>query len=152
MIYSFDKNLFDNAIKEKNFIRLKSNTVSAINNDPTFSNGEVKAIIAELEAKIPEIFEEEIHLEYENRVDESMWDERYFSKMAFWFEYNFAKSRLAEIEKVGKKVYGTQKHNATPQVAALPTKAPVQHKNLAIAAGVIAGIAALVLIIVKAVH
>lgn len=152
MIHSFDKNLFDKAIKEKDFITLKSNTVSAIRNDPTFANGEVKEIIGELEEKVPEIFEEERKLEYEERIHEVQWDTHYFIKMTFWFKDNFAKSRLAEIEKVGKKVYGTQKYSAAPQVAAHPTKAPVQHKNLTIAAGIIAGIAALVLIIVKAVH
>ena len=114
--YPFDKELFDKAIDEKDFIRLKSNTVSTIKYDPTFSTGMVRKLITELEEKIPEIFEDEKKLGYEERLPESQWDERYFYKMTFWFQDNFAKSRLAEIEKVGKKVFGDEKSNSTKDI------------------------------------
>lgn len=107
MFISFDENKFRQAIKEKDFIRLKSNTVSTMLNDPAFAKGETMQVIEILRKEVPEIFEEEIDLGYEERLEPSQWDKRYFTKLTYWFEENFALSRIAYIEEVGKAITGS---------------------------------------------
>ena len=104
MFTSFDENKFRQAIKEKDFIRLKTNTVSAILQDPSFAKGEAMQVIEILKKEVPEIFEEEIDLGYEERLEPAQWDKRYFTKLTYWLEENFAISRIAYIEEVGKAV------------------------------------------------
>ena len=60
MFTSFDEKNFKEAIKNKDLLTLKINTVSAILNDPTFERGETDKVIRILEEQIPEIFENEV--------------------------------------------------------------------------------------------
>ena len=64
MFTSFDEKAFWQAIREKNKLHLKINTVSAIRNDPTFERGELDEVIKTLKEKIPDIFENEVRLDY----------------------------------------------------------------------------------------
>ena len=114
MFTSFDENKFRQAIKEKDFIRLKTNTVSAILQDPSFAKGEAMQVIEILKKEVPEIFEEEIDLGYEERLEPAQWDKRYFTKLTYWLEENFAISRIAYIEEVGKAIT-TGSAASTPQ-------------------------------------
>lgn len=124
MFTSFDENKFRQAIKEKDFIRLKTNTVSAILQDPAFAKGETMQVIEILKKEVPEIFEEEIDLGYEERLEASQWDKRYFTKLTYWLEENFAISRIAYIEEVGKAIT-TGSAASTPQ-AKPAVKKPVE--------------------------
>ncbi len=105
MFNSFDEDKFWQAIKDKDYLRLKINTVSAMRNDPTFERGEADQVMKILEENIPEIFEEEIHLDYEERLERDAWDKRYFTKLTYWFQENFAKSRVSYIKEVGAAVH-----------------------------------------------
>jgi len=165
MFTSFDEEKFWQAIKDKDKNTLKIDTVSAIRNDPTFSRDEVNEILKTLDENIPEIFEDEITLEYEERLGHSEWDKAYFSKLTFWFQENFAKSRLQHIKEVGHVVHkdtaekyaeSMAKKNA-PQNGYLgehskkyknPTKASGRKVNPKVVFGGIAAIAALTLIVV----
>lgn len=104
MFTSFDENVFRKAIAEKDFLRLKINTVSAMSYDPTFEKGEANAVLEILKKEVPEIFEEYDEKDYEERLEPEKWDERYFSKLLYWFQKNFAEERIPLIKKVGKKV------------------------------------------------
>ena len=53
MFRSFDNDAFWKAIDDKDYLRLKINTVSAIRNDPTFEHGETDSIIRILKKKVP---------------------------------------------------------------------------------------------------
>lgn len=105
MFTSFDEQTFWQAIAQKDYLCLKVNTVSAILNDPTFDRGEVQQVLQILHQKVPEIFVSEVHLPYEERLDQSAWNKDYFTKLVFWFQENFAESRLAYIKRVGKTVH-----------------------------------------------
>jgi len=105
MFTSIDENVFWQAIKEKDYLALKVNTVSTMLNDPTFERGETMKAIRILEEEVPEIFEEEVKLEYEERLEKSAWDKRYFTKLTYWFQKNFAKSRIDYIKEVGSVVH-----------------------------------------------
>lgn len=105
MFASFDTAAFLEAIDDKNYLYLKVCTVNAILNDPTFDRSELKEVLDKLDAEVPEIFEEEITLGYEERLPENEWDKAYFSKLTYWFQRNFAKSRLEYIKAVGKVVH-----------------------------------------------
>ena len=74
MFTSFDENDFWKAIQEKDYTSLKINTVSSMLNDPTFTRGETEKVLEILDDKVPEIFEEEITLDYEERLERSAWD------------------------------------------------------------------------------
>ena len=65
MFTSFDEKAFWEAIEKKDFVCLKVNTVSSILNDPTFARGETMKVLEILDDKVPEIFEDEIRLDYE---------------------------------------------------------------------------------------
>ena len=105
MFTSFDENDFWKAIQEKDYTSLKINTVSSMLNDPTFTRGETEKVLEILDDKVPEIFEEEITLDYEERLERSAWDKRYFTKLTYWFQENFAKSRVCYIKEVGQAVH-----------------------------------------------
>lgn len=105
MFTSFDEKVFWKAIEEKDYVCLKVNTVSSILDDPTFARGETMKVLKILEEKVPEIFEDEIKLDYEERLERSEWDKRYFTKLTYWFQENFAKSRVEYIKEVGSVVH-----------------------------------------------
>lgn len=110
---AFNENDFWTAIEKKDYLRLKVNTVSSLRQDPTFATGETEKVLKILEEKVPEIFEEEVHLDYEERLERSAWDKRYFTKLTYWFQENFAKSRIDYIKEVGRAVHRDteQKYN-----------------------------------------
>lgn len=105
MFASFDEKVFRQAIAEKDFLRLKINAVSAISYDPTFEKGEATEVLNILQKEVPEIFEKYEEGDYEERLDKSQWDKRYFSKLVYWFQENFAKERIPLIKEVGKSVH-----------------------------------------------
>ena len=110
---AFDENVFWTAIEKKDYLRLKVNTVSSMLQDPTFARGETEKVLKILEEKVPEIFEEEVHLDYEERLERSAWSKGYFTKLTYWFQENFAKSRIDYIKEVGRAVHRDteQKYN-----------------------------------------
>jgi len=131
MFTSFDEKAFWKAVEEKDYVCLKVNTVSSMLDDPTFARGETMKVLEILEDKVPEIFEDEVRLDYEERLERSAWDKRYFTKLTYWFQENFAKSRVAYIKEVGKAVHedtaqkyeASLKKSSTTQ-AAQPVKRP----------------------------
>ena len=134
MFTSFDEKAFWEAIEKKDFVCLKVNTVSSILNDPTFARGETMKVLEILDDKVPEIFEDEIRLDYEERLDQSEWDKRYFTKLTYWFQENFAKSRVEYIREVGNVVHKdtVQKYNVSlnkhyTMQTAKPMKKPVNN-------------------------
>lgn len=116
---SFNGKDFWEAIEKKDYTSLKINTVSSMLNDPTFARGktdergEADEVLEILDERVPEIFEEEVKLDYEERLDRSAWDKRYFTKLTYWFQENFAKSRVDYIKEVGRAVHQdtAQKYN-----------------------------------------
>lgn len=153
MFHSFSEADFWKEIEEKDFLSLKVDTRSAMQTDPTFSGHEVDDVLAVLKERVPEIFEEEVRLSYEERLDRSKWDKTYFTKLTFWFQENFALDRIEHIKEVGRAVY---KDLLKPQEKPKnPPKAPAQKqppKAGAPLAGIAAGIAALVLIVLALVR
>lgn len=124
MFHSFNEADFWKEIEEKDFLSLKVDTRSAMQTDPTFSGHEADDVLAVLKERVPEIFEEEITLPYEERLDRSKWDKPYFTKLTFWFQENFAITRIPYIKEVGKEVY---KDLLKPQEKPHnPTTAPAQ--------------------------
>ena len=155
MFASFDENAFWKAIDEKDMLRLKGNTVSAMLNDPTFERGEADKVIKILKEKVPEIFEEEVRLGYEERLDRDKWDKVYFTKLTYWFQENFAEKRISYIKEVGQVVHSdtAKKYVESMSIgkpsanqASNPTMAP-EHKRKLPLGGVIAAVAALVLLV-----
>lgn len=167
MFTSFDEKAFWKAIEEKDMLRLKVNTVSAIRNDPTFERGETAKVISALEERIPEIFEPEVALEYEERLERDKWDKGYFTKLTYWFQENFAKSRIDYIKEVGQAVHKdtarkyNESMNQRPTQSTLksassqqrgqtanPTQAPAANGKQFPLLGALAAAAALVLVVV----
>lgn len=102
---SFDEDAFRQAIRDKDYLALKINTISTIHNDPTFERGETLKVIQILKEQVPEIFEDEVRSDYEERLEKSEWNKRYFTKLVYWFEENFAISRISYIREVGRVVH-----------------------------------------------
>ena len=105
MFTSIDENAFRQAIKDKDYLALKVSTVSTMLDDPTFERGETTKVVQILKEQVPEIFEEEVKLDYEERLEKSAWDKRYFTKLTYWFQENFALSRIEHIKEVGRVVH-----------------------------------------------
>ena len=105
MFTSIDENAFRQAIRDKDYLALKVSTVSTMLDDPTFERGETDKVIEILKAQVPEIFEDEVKLDYEERLERSAWDKRYFTKLTYWFQENFALSRVEYIKEVGRAVH-----------------------------------------------
>lgn len=102
---SIDENTFRQAIRDKDYLALKVSTVSTMLDDPTFERGETMKAIQILKDQVPEIFEDEVKLDYEERLEKSAWDKRYFTKLTYWFQENFAISRISYIREVGRVVH-----------------------------------------------
>lgn len=102
---AFDTEKFWESIKDKNYLRLKVNFISSMRQDPTFDRGDNDILIKIFDKEVPEIWENEEELGYEERLDEKDWDKQYFTKLTYWMQNNFAKSRLPYIRKVGKVVH-----------------------------------------------
>lgn len=105
MFTFFKKEDFEEAINKKDYLWLRACVARSMLNDPTFERGETEEILNILKEKVPEIFVEEIKLGYEERLDRSAWDKRYFTKLTYWFQENSAESRIAYIQEVGKVVH-----------------------------------------------
>lgn len=105
MFTSIDENAFRQAIRDKDYLALKVSTVSTMLDDPTFERGETMKVVEILKGQVPEIFEDEVKLDYEERLEKSAWDKRYFTKLTYWFQENFALSRIKYIKEVGGVVH-----------------------------------------------
>ena len=122
---AFDTEKFWKAIKDKDYLHLKVNFVSSMLQDPTFDRGDTDRIIKIFDKEVPEIWENEEELDYEERLDEKDWDKRYFTKLTYYMQENFAKSRIPYIKKVGKVVHRdtVEKYNRSMRIGS------EQHKN-----------------------
>lgn len=130
MFATIDEKVFWLEIAQKNYENLKVDVVGAMLDDPTFARGEAEKVLQILQERVPEIFEEEVHLEYEERLDKAEWDKRYFTKLTYWFQENFALSRVAYIKEVGKVVHADTEaaYNESLRLHAVP-KAPITRKT-----------------------
>lgn len=134
MFKSFDENAFWQAIKDKNYLRLKVSTVTSMWNDPTFELGEIDTIIQILKEQAPEIFEDYVIKDYEERLEREMWDKRYFTKLTYWFLKNFSVDRIEYIKEVGRVVHRDTyaktneiQSNPTPNTQASTTHKKTEH-------------------------
>lgn len=155
MFRAFDENAFWQAVKEKNFLRLKVNTASAMLDDPTFERGEAEQVLKILEEKVPEIFEDYVVESYEQRLNPEEWDKRYFTKLVYWFQENFAKERVPYIKEVGQVVHRdtaeqykrSMMQEETPKVRSKETKAQrAENGNFPIAKAVLAVVALVIVV------
>lgn len=155
MFRAFDENAFWQAVKEKNFLRLKVNTASAMLDDPTFERGEAEQVLKILEEKVPEIFEDYVVGSYEQRLNPEEWDKRYFTKLVYWFQENFAKERVPHIKEVGQVVHRdtaeqykrSMMQGETPKARSKETKAQrVENGNFPIARVVLAVVALVIVV------
>ena len=128
--------------------------------DPTFMRGETEQVLKILDERVPEIFEPEKKLEYEKRLPKEDWSKGYFTKLTYWFQKNFAKSRIPYIKEVGRAVYqdtakayaeslkiGTDKKTSKGKNSENPPHAPEGRKQSAMI-GVVVTAVALVLLLV----
>lgn len=102
---AFSREQLWKAIKDKDYLRLKVYFMHSMLQDPTFDRGDNDILIKIFDKEVPEIWENEEELGFEEKLDEKDWDKRYFTKLAYWMQENFAKSRLPYIRKVGKVVH-----------------------------------------------
>ena len=102
---AFSRERLWKAIKDKDYLRLKVYFMHSMLQDPTFDREDNDILVKIFDKEVPEIWENEEELGYEERLDEKDWDKRYFTKLAYWMQENFAKSRLPYIRKVGKAVH-----------------------------------------------
>lgn len=166
MFKTFNEKSFYEAIKEKDYVVLKTYTMNAILNDPTFSDSEIADTIEILRNERPEMFEKFKQLDYEEQHidDKTKWNYDYFFKLVYYFRDNFALERLEEIKKVGKVACAYLKDSIKEENKHPFQQAPKQKKqsenrpkrrksnrnrNIAISIGVGAGVIALVLVIAK---
>lgn len=155
MFRAFNENAFWQAVKEKNFLRLKVNTASAMLDDPTFERGEAEQVLKILEEKVPEIFEEYVKLDYEEEVERNAWDKGYFTGLVYCFQKNFAKECVPYIKEVGQVVHRdtaeqykrSMMQEETPKVRSKETKAQrVENGNFPIAKAVLAVVALVIVV------
>lgn len=104
-IRAFDIDNFKEALKNKNYLTLKVNTCSALLNDPTQMSKAVQTCLTLLKKYTPEIFEKYKKLSYEERLPRDKWDKRYYTKLVYWFQENFAVERLSYLKEVGRVVH-----------------------------------------------
>lgn len=129
MFTSIDEKAFMQAIKDKNYTSLKVSIVSTMLDDPTFERGETDKAIQMLEKHVPEIFEEEVKLEYEERLERDLWNKRYFTKLTYWFQENFAKSRIEYIKEVGQVVHRDTAEKYRQSINSTPDNKVITQNN-----------------------
>lgn len=154
MYLYFHDHEFEQWLLEKDYSSLKTAVINVIRNDPTFSSGEFDKVIAVLEQRCPEIFDEYQLQNGEEAFDASgkAWSNEYFRSLTFWFRENFALSRKANIEKVGKKLYGsktTENFTQPPKLHPKESHPPKKRNIVPLVLGSIVALVALVAIIVK---
>ena len=154
MYLYFHDHEFEQWLSEKDYSSLKTAVINVIRNDPTFSSGEFDKVIAVLEQRCPEIFEEYQLQNGEEVFDtsEKAWSNKYFRSLTFWFRENFALSRRTNIEKVGKKLFGsktTENFTQPPKTHPKESHPPKKRNIVPLVLGSIVALVALVAIIVK---
>lgn len=102
---TFDGDKFYEAIQDKDYNLLISNFICAIRSDPAFKKAEIPQIIRIFEEKVPEIFNEEVKLDYEEELPRSEWNKDYFYRQLNRLQNNFCKKRLAYLKEVGQAVF-----------------------------------------------
>ena len=151
MISSYYIEDFEKAIREKDCSSLRLITVNAIRNDSAQKSTEVKEMLQRFHRDIPEIFEAEKALPYEERMPEEKWDYSYFIKLTYFFQENFAESRLKHIWEVGRKITPKPQKEAGNKrpLTQAPLSANTHLKiTAAIAGGIfLAGIAVLIIVL-----
>lgn len=105
MFKAFNERELWQAIEKKDYVWLKLSVVRTMRTDHTFKSDELEKLISILKKNVPEIFEKEVELEYEERFNQEKWDESYFIKLTYWFEKNFSESRIPYIKEVGRAVF-----------------------------------------------
>ena len=158
-----DEKAFRKAIREKDTLYLKVITVNTMRSDPTFVRGEVDKVLKILDEEMPDIYEEYKKFDYEEELAKKDWDKQYFTKLTYRFQKNFAKSRIPHIKEVGQAVHqdtarkyaesmkiGTSpvSEKKTTKANINPPQAPAAKVQKFPVVGVIATVAALVLVIV----
>lgn len=154
MYLYFHDHEFEQWLSEKDYSSLKTAVINVIENDPTFSTGEFNKVIAVLNQRCPEIFEEYQLQNGEDVFDESgkVWSYDYFITLNFWFRENFALSRRTNIEKVGKKLFGgktTENFTQPPKPHPKESHPPKKRNMVPLVLGSIVALVALVAIIIK---
>lgn len=158
---SFDEAAFEKALQEKDYNRLKINTISAIRNDPAFRRDEIKLVLKTLKDRCPEIFEDYRCLDYEEKKpNPSTWDSRYFTACTFCLKDNFSMERIERICEIGRTLYPKETQRATPTEEGThreksdamrqnvpPLTAPERRYNLLIASVAVAAVLVLILVI-----
>lgn len=126
MFVSFEENELNEAITKKDYDWLKAAVLNTIWNDPTFEHGETEALLEILKRKVPKIFEtkKKVPSEEKELLDHSLWDKKYFSDLTYYFQENFAESRIPHIKEVGKAVYGKTEEKQAEKEKAKSTNVP----------------------------
>lgn len=107
---SFNSDNFYEAIKNKDYRRLKTNAYSALMNEVYYDTGEFNKVINILKKEIPDIFESYEKADYEfHTSNRKEWTHSYYVKLAYYFETNFALSRIPEIKEVGNFIRNSPK-------------------------------------------
>ena len=107
---SFNSEKFYESIKNKNYPALKSNTYSALMMELGYGTGEFDRVINILKKEIPDIFEPYEKADYEvHASNRKEWTQKYYAKLAYYFEKNFALSRIPELKEVGNFIKNSPK-------------------------------------------
>ena len=107
---SFNSEKFYESIKNKNYPALKSNTYSALMMELGYGTGEFDRVINILKKEIPDIFEPYEKADYEvHTSNRKEWTQKYYAKLAYYFEKNFALSRIPELKEVGNFIKNSPK-------------------------------------------
>lgn len=106
---SFNTEKFYDAIKNKNYQVLKTNAYSTLMND-VYGSEEFDKVINILKKEIPNIFEPYEKADYEfHTSNRKEWTQGYYAKLGYYFQNNFALSRIPELKEVGNFVKNSPK-------------------------------------------
>ena len=107
---SFNTEKFYDAIKNKDYQILKINAYSALMNELGYASGEFDKVINILKKEIPNIFEPYEKADYEfHKTKRKEWTQGYYAKLGYYFQNNFALSRIPELKEVGNFVKNSPK-------------------------------------------
>ena len=107
---SFNTERFYDAIKNKDYKVLKTNTYSTLMNELGYGHGEFDKVINIFKKEIPDIFEPYEKGDYEfHTSNRKEWTQSYYVKLAYYFQENFALSRIPELKEVGNFIKNSPK-------------------------------------------